>query len=382
MKQLYDFEEIRPFHDEEVNEVISSLIKEEGFKHAVHFVMPNIDYDTFSKELLTYTNKDDFQSKTVVPFLLSLVKSSTSSLSLSGIENIEKTDSYTFMSNHRDIVLDASFLNLLLWQNGFSTSEVAIGDNLLKLPWISNLVRLNKSFIVKRDISGRKMLEISRRLSAYIHFAIKTKHQSVWIAQREGRAKNSDDRTQESLIKMLALEGSNDLWESIRSVNITPVSISYEYDPCDFLKAREFQMKRDNPDYKKSPEEDLLNMETGMLGYKGNVVFRIAEPINKTLSQITPPEDKAEELACITGTIDKAIHSNYQIYAGNYVAYDELSGSQFQDKYTPQEKDIFMQYLDKQLKKIVMPNPDIPYLKEKILEMYANPLRNKLIAKK
>lgn len=380
MKRFYDFEDIRPFYDEEVNGVISSLIQEEGFKRAVHFIMPEMDYDKLAQELSTYTTKDDFQAKAAVPVLLSLVKRSTSSLSLSGIENIRKSERYTFMSNHRDIVLDASFLNLLLWQRGFTTSEVAIGNNLLKLPWISNLVRLNKSFIVKRNVSGRKMLEFSHRLSAYIHFAIKIKHQSVWIAQREGRAKDSDDRTQESLIKMLALGGNDDLWESIRSVNIVPVSISYEYDPCDYLKAREFQMKRDNPRYKKSPGEDILNMATGILGYKGKVVFRIATPINQTLAQTVPPHDKADEVACITHTIDQGIHSNYEIYAGNYVAYDLLFGTQFEDKYTPQEKETFMQYLDQQLGKIEMPNPDIPFLKEKILEMYANPLRNKLIA--
>lgn len=380
MKRFYDFEDIRPFYDEEVNDVISSLIKEDGFKRTVRFIMPELDYDKFVQELSTYTSKDDFQAKAAVPILLSLVKKSTTSLSLSGIENIRKSERYTFMSNHRDIVLDASFLNLLLWQRGFTTSEVAIGNNLLKLPWISNLVRLNKSFIVKRNVSGRKMLEFSHRLSAYIHFAIKIKHQSVWIAQREGRAKDSDDRTQESLIKMLALGGNDDLWESIRSVNIVPVSISYEYDPCDYLKAREFQMKRDNPRYKKSPGEDILNMATGILGYKGKVVFRIATPINQTLAQTVPPHDKADEVACITHTIDQGIHSNYEIYAGNYVAYDLLFGTQFEDKYTPQEKETFMQYLDQQLGKIEMPNPDIPFLKEKILEMYANPLRNKLIA--
>ena len=380
MKGFYDFEDIRPFYDEEVNDVISSLIKEDGFKRTVRFIMPELDYDKFVQELSTYTSKDDFQAKAAVPILLSLVKKSTTSLSLSGIENIRKSERYTFMSNHRDIVLDASFLNLLLWQRGFTTSEVAIGNNLLKLPWISNLVRFDKSFLVKRNVSGRKMLEFSHRLSAYIHFAIKIKHQSVWIAQREGRAKDSDDRTQESLIKMLALGGNDDLWESIRSVNIVPVSISYEYDPCDYLKAREFQMKRDNPRYKKSPGEDILNMATGILGYKGKVVFRIATPINQTLAQTVPPHDKADEVACITHTIDQGIHSNYEIYAGNYVAYDLLFGTQFEDKYTPQEKETFMQYLDQQLGKIEMPNPDIPFLKEKILEMYANPLRNKLIA--
>ena len=154
------------------------------------------------------------------------------------------------MSNHRDIVLDASLLNLLLIRNGIKTSEIAIGNNLLIYDWISDLVRLNKSFIVKRDVGVRQMLDAARQLSGYIHFAITKKNESVWIAQREGRSKDSDDRTPESLIKMLGISGEGDLINNLKEINIVPVSISYEYDPCDYLKAQEFQLKRDIPDYK------------------------------------------------------------------------------------------------------------------------------------
>ena len=380
MKQLFDFEEIRPFHDEEVPGVIKSLLTEEGFKHAVNFVIPGIDYEEFSRQMTSFSNKRDFQTKLISPFVHNLAKKSTASLTLGGVENLSPTGSYTYISNHRDIILDASFLNILLLDAGFDTSEVAIGDNLLIYPWISNLVRLNKSFIVNRDVSGRKMLDTSKRLSAYIHFVIKVKHQSVWIAQREGRAKNSDDKTQESVIKMLNLGGPDEnVCSNIRSLNIVPVSITYEFDPCDFLKAQEFQLKRDNPEYKKTPHDDLLNMETGLLGCKGRVHFQLTPCINEQLEEICVCQDKIEEINLIAQAIDRNIHSNYQIFPVNYIAYDLNTGNnEFAAHYTAQEKEDFLSYIDKQLKKVRISDPDLPFLKEKMLEMYANPLKNKL----
>lgn len=381
MKQLYDFDEIRPLYDEEVSEVIQSLLKEPGFRHAVEFAIPGVDYDLFSKQMSKYTNKRDFQSELIVPFLNNLAANTTDGLSIAGLENISKNESYTFMSNHRDIVLDASFLNAMLGTNGFETSEVAIGDNLLVLPWISDLVRLNKSFIVKRDVTVRQMLDVSKRLSNYINFAIKIKHQSVWIAQRQGRSKDSDDRTQESLIKMLNLGGGYDLRTNIEGLHIVPIAISYEYDPCDFLKAKEFQQKRDNKDYKKESREDLVSMETGLLGYKGRVHFQVSEPINTELAKWPVIEDKAEELTMITHLIDQHIHTSYRIYPGNYIAYDLLNKTRlFADKYTLKEENRFAEYLQKQVEKVNLPQPDMPFLKEKMLEMYTNPLKNQLTA--
>lgn len=382
MKQLFDFEEIRPFHDEEVPGVIKSLLTEEGFRHAVDFVLPGIDYEEFSRQMASFSNKRDFQTKLVSPFVHELGKKSTTSLTLGGVKNLSPSGSYTYISNHRDIILDASFLNILLLDAGFDTSEVAIGDNLLIYPWISNLVRLNKSFIVNRDVTGRKMLDISRRLSAYIHFVIKVKHQSIWIAQREGRAKNSDDKTQESVIKMLNLGGANeDVCANIRSLNIVPVSISYEYDPCDYLKAKEFQLKRDNPEYKKTPHDDLLNMETGLLGFKGRVHFQLTGCINDQLDCICSCQDKIEEINLIAQTIDNNIHCNYQIFPVNYIAYDLQTGqNRFVENYTSREKEEFLHYLKKQIGKIQLPAKDEEFLNGKMLEMYANPLKNKLKA--
>jgi hypothetical protein len=270
----------------------------------------------------------------------------------------------------------------LLVGNGFSTPEIAIGDNLMLSPWIEDVVRLNKSFIVKRGISGRQMLEVSRQLSRYIHFAVKGKKESIWIAQREGRAKDSDDRTQDSLLKMLAMGGESGFLENIEELNITPVSLSYEYDPCDFLKAKEFQQRRDDPEFKKSRLDDLINMQTGLFGFKGNIYFKIGKPINPQLQKLDKSLNKNELAPQISKLIDNEIFLNYQFYPVNYIAYDHLWGKDFfKGKYTADDEKNFDSYLQRQLEKIDLPDKDIPFLTEKILEMYANPVKNQLSVK-
>ena len=271
-----EFDDIRPFYDSEFHDKMKVLVTEPGFEHAVRYVLRDINYELFCQELLTIDNKKDFQLLVMRSFLEGLTQKTTKGLTGNNLDVLDKAKSYTFMSNHRDIVLDASLLNLLLIRNGIETSEIAIGNNLLIYDWISDLVRLNKSFIVKRDVGVRQMLDAARQLSGYIHFAITKKNESVWIAQREGRSKDSDDRTQESLIKMLGISGEGDLINNLKEINIVPVSISYEYDPCDYLKAHEFLLKRDNPDFKKSQRDDLHSMEIGLLGFKGRVHFQIS----------------------------------------------------------------------------------------------------------
>ena len=281
-----EFDDIRPFYDSEFHDKMKVLVTEPGFEHAVRYVLRDINYELFCQELLTIDNKKDFQLLVMRSFLEGLTQKTTKGLTGNNLDVLDKAKSYTFMSNHRDIVLDASLLNLLLIRNEIKTSEIAIGNNLLIYDWISDLVRLNKSFIVKRDVGVRQMLDAARQLSGYIHFAITKKNESVWIAQREGRSKDSDDRTQESLIKMLGISGEGDLINNLKEINIVPVSISYEYDPYDYLKAHEFLLKRDNPDFKKSQRDDLHSMEIGLLGFKGRVHFQISPCINDELDKL------------------------------------------------------------------------------------------------
>lgn len=375
------FDDIAPLYDHEVNATIQELLIDPGFIHAVKYVLPNIDWDDFSNEMLKYKTKFDFQSKMISPFIWSIAKKTSTSVNSSGIEEIDQTKQYLYLSNHRDIVLDAGILNIIFNEKGLNTTEIAIGDNLLVFPWIKKLVRLNKSFIVQRGVSVRQMLEVSKKLSAYIHYAITRKKESIWLAQREGRAKDSDDRTQESLLKMLALAPENTPFiESLKELNIRPLSISYEYDPCDYLKAQEFQLKRDDSTYKKSQHDDLLNMETGLLGFKGNIHFEFGKPINEKFDNIVHL-DKKEIIAAAAQCIDKEIHSNYKIYPCNYIAYDKLNKTErFKGKYTAEDLVQFETYIENQIAKIKLENKDIEFLHRKLMEMYSNTLKNHLIA--
>lgn len=385
MTNIQDFSEIAPFDDSQFAEKMALLVKEPGFEHAVRYVMPQVDFPEFVKNLLSIRDKCTFQTKIMWPFLEMLASKTTSGITVGGLENISGDRSCTFITNHRDIVLDASFLNLCFLRAGVPTSEIAIGNNLLIYEWITDLVRLNKSFIVKRNLRITQALEAAKQLSAYIHYAITQKHESVWIAQREGRAKDSNDVTQESLVKMLALDGGGTIAENLLPINLTPAAISYEYDPNDYLKAREFLLKRIDPEFKKSPHDDLLSMETGMLQPKGHVHFEIGKCVNPAIEPLVNVEDRNEVIKQVCSAIDKTIHSGYKIYPINYVAYDLLHRShKFVEEYTPGQAADFEQYVETQLDKVELPDVstlDRSFMREMMLTMYANPLKNKIAAK-
>lgn len=377
------FSDIAPFDDgADFHSHIARLVAEPQFQHAVKWVMPDLDYEQFAQHLLAVDSQEAFQLNVMCPFLERLEAATSAGITSDGIDNYEPQKNYVLISNHRDIVLDAAFLNLALVRGGRNTCEVAIGNNLLIMPWIDELVRINKSFIVKRDTGMRGALEAARHLSAYIHYAITSKRQSIWIAHREGRAKDSNDRTQEGLIKMLGLHGEGSAIDNIRNINLLPVSISYEFDPNDYLKVREFLLKRRNPDYKKSPHDDLLSMETGIMGYKGRIHFALTECINPELDML--PADLHRSQACVKvcEIVDRHIHSHYRLYPINYVAYDLLHGtSKFADQYTRADVDAVNERLAVQLAKIT-DVPDITidemnFMREMALTMYSNPLSNK-----
>lgn len=375
------FDDIAPLYDHEVEQAIQDILVDPGFQHAVKYIMPQMDWADFTAEMSKYKTKKQFQTAMIYPMVKAIGMRVSSSIKSENWENIDRSVEHLFLSNHRDIVLDAGLFNILRHEQGLETTEIAIGDNLLIHPWIDKLVRLNKSFLVRRGLSVKERLVASKHMSEYIHYAINEKKESVWIAQREGRAKNSDDRTQDSLLKMLALYPDNKPFlESLREMNLIPLSISYEYDPCDYLKAKEFQQKRDNPEFKKSQRDDLLNMEVGILGKKGNIVFRLGKCINPELDKITEP-DKRIQAELAAAIIDKEIHSNYEIYPCNYIAYDQFyKTDRFNDKYTKEQSDGFKAYLEAQIAKIDLDYIDHDYVLERMLEMYSYTLKNYLEA--
>lgn len=379
-----EFKDIAPFDDSEFKEKMASLVEEPGFEHAVKYVLPMVDYPSFVKQLLTIDTKDAFQRNIMVPFLEMLAQKTTSGITMDGLDASHRENSVTYISNHRDIVLDASFLNLCLLRNGCRTGEIALGDNLLIYDWIERLVKLNKGFIVKRNLRMLKAFEAAKQLSAYIRYCHTDKHESVWIAQREGRAKDSNDRTQESVIKMLALAGGDSVVDALLTLNICPTTISYEYDPNDYLKATEFLCKRNNPDYVKSQSDDLLSMETGLLGFKGRIHYQISPSINGMLEGLRGITDKNEIFNAVRNHIDLCIHRGYHIFPVNYICYDRINSTQrFADKYTAADIEAFDKYLDGQLEKVRLhdiTDDDRRYMRQMMVTMYANPLINKLKA--
>lgn len=381
MNANVEFDEIRPYHDEELPQIYEDLIADEAFQQVMTTAIPGVPFEKIAQKMRGCQSKLAFQKAFCYGFLWKIAEDATNGLSLDHTALKDKKAAYTYISNHRDIILDSGFLSILLVDQEMDTVEIAIGDNLLAYPWIKKLVRVNKSFIVQRGLPMRQMLESSARMSRYMHYTITQKKQSIWIAQREGRAKDSNDLTQDSILKMLAIGGEGNIVDRLMEMNIAPLAISYEYDPCDYLKAGEFQLKRDIPDYKKSTADDLKSMHIGLFGFKGMVHFQTAACINDELALIDHSLSKPELFSRISTIIDKRIHSNYRIYPNNYVAYDLLEGNdRFAAHYTAEDKQGFLAYLDQQLARIEIPNKDEDFLREKILLMYVNPLKNYLAA--
>lgn len=378
------FRDIAPYTNAEFKQKMAQLIEEPGFEHAIRYVMPDVDYEAFVNQLLGVETQDEFQRKVMGQFLEFLVKTTTSGLTVDGLDNCAPDTAYTFITNHRDIVLDASFLNLCFIRHNRPLTQVAIGNNLLIYEWISDLVKLNRSFIVKRDVKALQALEAAKQLSSYIHYTIKELHESVWIAQREGRAKDSNDRTQESLIKMLSLGGKGSVRENIMGVNLLPVAISYEFDPNDYLKVKEFLLKRRDPNFKKSQRDDLFSMETGLLSQKGRIHFRIGECINPQLEAYDGPDDRNHVVKFTTEAIDREIHKGYYLYPCNYIAYDEINYTkQYASHYTESDITAFEEYIRGQLERVDVPDitpEEHCFMRQMILTMYANPVKNQLAA--
>ena len=374
---LKPFDAIRPFEPEELPEVFERLLGNAQFAQVVAYVFKDVPFDMLAQKMRACKTNLEFQVAFCYPFIKGLLQKASLGCDMN-VDAIDMEKRYTFVSNHRDIVLDSALLDVLLVDAGCKTTcEIAIGDNLLSLPWVKDLVRINKSFIVERSVSLRQMLLSSKRLSDYMHLVIAQKHDNVWIAQREGRAKDSNDRTQESIIKMMVMGGEGSLVERLKGLHIVPLAISYEYDPCDFLKAQEFQLKRDIADWKKGPMDDVVSMQTGIMGYKGHIHYDAAPCIDAWLDTLDPDMPKADFFKAVATHIDEEVFRRYRLYPSNYVALDELEGTTAHaDRYTAEQKALFDGYIAQQMAKIQLPDKDEAFLRERLLTMYANPARN------
>ena len=387
-----EFDEIRPYEPEEIQQAFNDLLNDRQFalvlKGFVPWLPKSLRNGLLRMAFWGVRTPLGFQKRFMKPLVKLIMCRHTDGCLFDdhklSVCISKPADRFTFVSNHRDIVLDSAFLDVMLVEAGYPTTvEIGIGDNLLIYPWIKRLVRMNKAFTVRRGLTPKETLRSSQLMSRYIHFAVSEKKENIWIAQREGRAKDSDDRTQDAVLKMLAMgapESAMALVDKLRDLNIVPLTISYEFDPCDYLKAQEFQQKRDQAGFKKSRQDDLDNMRIGIFGYKGHVVYRPAAPVNTWIDELADIP-KTDFYKALGERMDKEIHRNYQIYPCNYIALDELNGStQYADHYTAADKQRFEDYLQGQMAKITLPEKDEPFLRERMLTMYANPLINHLAA--
>ena len=376
-----EFNDIRPYLPEELPQVMEELLADEQFMGAVTRVVPDVKakVQAFMASSPGFTNLD-VQKAFFYPLMQHIITTCSAGIDLSVPRGYDRLHPHTFITNHRDIVLDSAFLSFLLVENQFPTTvEIAIGDNLLIFPWIKKLVRINKSFIVQRSLPMRELLRASQTMSRYMHYAIAEKHENIWIAQREGRAKDSDDRTQDSLLKMMAMGGDGSIIERLRQLHLTPMALSYEYDPCDFLKAKEFQQRRDITDFRKSKGDDLQSMQTGIFGQKGHIHFEAAPCIDEWLDSLDPTTPKTELFPLIAQHIDREIHRNYRLYPGNLAAADILAGG---TRSTADQRATFEDYISSRVAMAANSlqaeglQPDSVFLRERILTMYANPVFN------
>ena len=379
MKTPSIYDDIRPFDPEELPAAFERLLSDAQFQQVLGYLYPGVPLEAVKTKMMACKTNLEFQLAFCYGFLKDLMAKASKGFDMN-VEAVDVTKRYTFVSNHRDIVLDSALLDVLLYDAGFNTTcEIAIGDNLLSLPWVKDLVRLNKSFIVQRSLSPREFLMASKKMAEYMHYVVGEKNDNIWIAQREGRAKDSNDRTQPSILKMMAMGGEGSPVDRLRQLHIVPLAISYEYDPCDFLKAAEFQLRRDVPGWKKTALDDVNSMRTGIMGYKGEVHYHCAPCIDGFLDNLSPDIPKTKVFDVIAEHIDKEIFRNYRLYPSNYIALDLLEGNEAHaGRYTAEDKAVFEKYLQGQIARIDIPNKDEAFLRERMLTMYANPARNSL----
>ena len=369
------FDQIRPFYDAEVNAAIRQIIHDPMLEAMMNFAFPN-DSVAHWKDLMLHTHSlRDFQINFIYPALKKVLEKSSEGLSTGGFDQLEPNTAYLFISNHRDIILDTSLLNACLYENGLVLTTSAIGDNLIKKPFLLTLSKLNRNFVIRRGLSGRALLESSILVSEYISKSLLRENRSVWTAQREGRTKDGNDVTHKGVLKMLTLaEESQDSFSYFQKVKVVPVSISYEYDPTDILKMPELLAKSRDEKYVKSENEDFVNLLRGIMGTKKRIHIQVNGVLEKEVNQIASEDlNQNEKLGRLTELVDEKIWQGYKLWPSNFIAYDLLhKEDKFKQHYTPEEKASFEKRLQDKI------DTSNPVIVENFLSMYAYPVINQL----
>lgn len=369
------FDHIRPYYDTEVNEAIRSVIHHPMMKALMSFTFPDTPEEVWTEWLNKTHSKRDFQINFIYQAIQQVLTKSSDGLTTSGFEKLETHTPYLFISNHRDIILDTSLLNVCLYDHRLTMTASAIGDNLVQKQFLQVLSRLNRNFLVQRGLSPRELLQSSKLMSEYIYQLLSRECRSVWIAQREGRTKDGNDATHQGVLKMLAMASDeNNLMDFFKKVKIVPVSISYEYDPTDMLKMPQLMAEAKDEVYIKEKNEDFMTLISGIMGQKKRIHLHVCNVLNHELDEIAAAESNPnKQIQALAQVIDDAVLSTYKLWPTNYIAYDMLNDTnKYSAQYTEKEKDLFERRLELRI------NAEDKLVRENFLAMYANPVINQM----
>lgn len=371
---MNNFDDIRPYNQSEFREAYYRLMDQPGFQDAVSRFLPNYSVDDLRRDFDNFHSIDDVQANFIRRWLELFINQFTTGFITSGLENLDPQKAYLFISNHRDITFDPAVLQYYLFTSHWKTSKIAIGDNLLKTPLLDEVGRLNKMIKVIRSGSMREKLANSQRLAAYIQYSLFEEHESVWIAQRDGRTKDGNDFTKQGLLKMVSMGRDEDVVERIRKMNILPMAISYEFEPCAQLKAREMALSENGKHYEKRPGEDFESIKQGIFDQKGLVTLVLGKPLQEELDTVPAELNQNDKLYYICKLIDKQIYENYRLYPNNYIAHDLMNANNlYAEHYTEEQKQTFEQYLQR---KSIIQDVSREKMMDYLLRIYATPVDN------
>jgi 1-acyl-sn-glycerol-3-phosphate acyltransferase len=371
----FNFEDIRPYYDQEARDAMQKIKKDPLFMQLVNYIWPKMTQEEAFAKAEKVTNNMSFQLEFMHQAIREIVARSSDGLTCSGFENIDPKKAYLYIANHRDILLDSAILQILLVEHGFETSEITFGNNLMQGGFITDFGKLNRMFTVLREGNSRELYEISQKLSAYIRHTVTEKNVSVWIAQRNGRTKDGYDLTQTGLLKMLNLSGKGSFAENVKELNIVPLSISYEYEPCDDLKVQELYLSSLHSKYVKAPGEDINSIITGVKQHKGRIHMAVGKPIDNELRELENIPNENEKIKQLVNIIDEQLYNNYMLWPVNYIASDIANRStENSSKYTQEEKENFIQYIKDKISRL---KGDEQTLFNLFITMYSNPVKAK-----
>jgi len=374
MFRIEDFEDIRPYYDNEINPALKRIVVNPMMDRILEFFFPVENHEQLKEELANTKTAIGFQRTFMHPLVNSIVKKTSDGLSTDGFENLKPGTPYLFISNHRDIVLDSAILQVLLFDHGHMTSEITFGSNLMINQFVIDLGKVNRMFKVERGGNKVELIANSQKLSAYIRYTISGKNTSVWIAQRPGRTKNGNDKTETGLLKMLNMSGEHDFAESFRELNIAPLAISYEYEPCCASKIKELLITKQSGSYQKRSDEDLISIITGITQPKGRIHLSVTRPVSEYIDRIEEKDTLNNKLLHIAELMDEEIYSHYRLWPGNYIAYDMMNDTdRFSSFYTAEEKIRFLEYMENEIRRI---EGDRKTIEELFFGIYSNPLIN------